>query len=76
MIKEKRCIFKKDEENFRQKMQELIETGASRPTQVSMTDWYYMQRHAYECAYCAKKFERLAKKARRKDHLDGPTTLL
>ena len=77
MAKRKGCIFKQDEEDFRKKMQELIETGVSLPTRVSMSDWYYMQKHARECAYCAKKFERLAKKARKENpYLDEPTTLL
>ncbi|MFA6338551.1 MAG: hypothetical protein WCW87_00595 [Candidatus Paceibacterota bacterium] len=57
------------------KMQELLETGANDPAQVSMSDWYYMMDHAEKCKFCFNRFEKLAKKARKNRRIDGPTTL-
>ncbi len=68
----KECIMN---EPFKGKMQELIEIGASRPTGISMSDWYYMQEHAQKCKFCFNRFEELAKEARKNCHFDGPTTL-
>ena len=69
-----KCTFK--DKGYRDKMRELIGTGASLPRCVSMTDWYYMERHAKRCTYCARRFARLAQKARKDNrYLDGPTVL-
>ena len=61
--------------DFKETMDALIETGASRPTQVSMSDWYYMQSHGKKCPRCKEKFEAEAKKARKNGPIDGPTVL-
>lgn len=71
-VETQECIM---EEPFRSKMQELLETGAVRPTDVTMSEWYYMQDHAQKCNYCLERFEELAKKARKNGPIDGPTTL-
>lgn len=63
------------EEPFKTKMKEMLETGASNPTGLSMSDWYYIQNHASKCCYCLEEFERLARKAREYQYIDGPTTL-
>ncbi len=72
MAKIQECTFK---EPFKGKMQELLETGAIRPTDVSMSEWYYMMDHAEECSFCFKRFKKLAKEARKNRYIDGPTTL-
>ena len=63
------------EKAFAEKMDELLRTGAVTPTDVSMSNWYYMQEHARECQFCREKFERLAADARKTRRIDGPTTL-
>lgn len=66
------CILK---EYFKGTMQGLLEKGAAHPTEVSMSDWYYMQDHAQKCNFCLERFEQLAKEARKGCYIDGPTTL-
>ncbi len=68
----KKCLLK---EPYKGKMQELIDAGVILPTLVSMSEWYYMRDHAKECEFCANKFEKLAKEARKNGPIDGPTTL-
>jgi len=66
------CIMR---EPFKSKMQKLIEKGASQPTGISISDWYYIQRHAQKCSFCLDRFEELAKEARKNSPIEGPTTL-
>ena len=73
--KRRGCILR--DNLYRLLMRETLEMAAEFPTHISMSQWYSLQKHAKKCACCAKKFERFAEKARKKNpNLDGPTTLL
>ena len=58
--------------HFKERMDQLIETGARSPTQISMSDWYYMRDHAVKCSRCKSKFAKLAAK---NPDVDGPKVL-
>lgn len=46
--------------DFKKTMDNLLETGASRPKEVSMSDWYYMRDHGKKCPRCAERYIKLA----------------
>ncbi len=53
----------------------LVLVGATKPHRMKMVDWYKLIDHGQICLACTNEFEKLAIEARKKEELDGPTTL-